>query len=103
MIQVYDSLLPSQSAEETLVISVENLSPRLGVYSDSISVSEYQNLGIIYTVNATDADGDELTYTFADVEGVVNNFLWLNPSTGEIVLQRSLTTISTNTFSVRSV
>lgn len=99
-IQAYDSLVPDQVAEETLVISVDNAAPVLVPNSYTLQVGEFEALGVIYSINATDADGDDVTYTLMP-SGSVGNFFWINPSTGDVMLQRSLTTISTNQFLVR--
>lgn len=100
VIQAYDSLVPDQIAEATLVISVDNSAPVINPRTDNIDVSEFQALGTLYRVNATDVDGDQLTFTLQNPNAVVNNFFWLNPSDGAVMLQRSLTTVSTDSFQV---
>ena len=100
MIQAYDSLVPDQVAEETLTITIDNSAPVINPITDTLDVSEFQALGMLYKVNATDIDGDKLTYTFESTDSVISNFFWLNPTDGSIMLQRSLTTVSTNSFIV---
>ena len=103
VIQAYDSLVPDQVAQETLVITIDNSAPVLNPNSATIEVSEFQPLGILYQVNATDADGDVLNYRFQNADNVISNFFWINPTDGSIMLQRSLTTVSTNRFVVREL
>lgn len=87
-------------AEETLIITVSNSQPTVAPFSDSIQISEFTSLGVIYTINATDTDGDTLTYTLQSTDGVSRNFFWINPTDGSVMLQRALTTVSTNRFVV---
>ena len=54
-------------------------------------------------MNASDPDGDTLTYTLLTSDGVSRNFFWLNPTDGSVMLQRALTTVSTNRFVVSHI
>lgn len=103
IIQAYDSAVPSQVAEAELTITVENSAPVINPQSDVIQINEFQTPDQIYVINAVDADNDNLTYTFQNVDGVARNFFWVNPTDGSIRLMRSLTTISTNRFIVSSL
>lgn len=100
MIQAYDSAIPSQVAEEELTISIDNAAPVIAPPTASIDLSEYHAASVIYTVPATDADDDVLTFTFDNVGDSAKNFFWVNPTTGDIRLMRSLLTVTTNRFIV---
>lgn len=92
--------MPSQVAEEELTISIDNSAPVVAPPTASIDISEYHQAGVVYTVPATDADNDTLTFTFDNVANSAQNFFWVNPSTGAIRLMRSLQTVTTNRFIV---
>ena len=101
-LKAYDSLRPAQVATTNVTIQV-NRNPTAPVFTDlsyTRTVVETLTLGQeILTVEATDADGNNIVYEIVaanPTEGT--DFFFLNAESGKFSAARPLTETATNTF-----
>ncbi|XP_048248646.1 protocadherin Fat 4-like [Haliotis rufescens] len=106
IVNAYDSRFPQNKATTSVVISV-NVNPNPPVCQPrpiSTTVTGDTAPGdVIADANATDADGDDLTYAFANIDSEDRSQFFLESTSGKLFLRRAFTNIrATYTFSVRA-
>ncbi|VDH99244.1 protocadherin Fat 4, partial [Mytilus galloprovincialis] len=100
---VYDSMYPTDRATGTVTFTVNRnpSTPACDLATFQSTPPENTALGeLVIDVNATDDDGDKLTYSFdaATTDATERNFLYINPENGVITLKRLFTTTTQNSF-----
>ncbi|XP_046561621.1 protocadherin Fat 4-like [Haliotis rubra] len=106
IVVAYDSRYPENKATATVTINV-NVNPNTPVCQpSSIRTTLTVNAtpgDVIADVNATDADGDDVTYTYANSDREINDQFYLDSTNGKLFLRRAFTNTRTSyTFSVRA-
>ncbi|XP_067672653.1 protocadherin Fat 4-like [Haliotis asinina] len=106
IVVAYDSRYPENKASATVTVNV-NINPNTpACQPSSIRTTVTENAvpgDVIADVNATDADGDYITYSFANSDREISDQFFLDPTTGTVFLRRALTNNRTSyTFSIRA-